>query len=217
MRGKVHKTQPYDLCSRITPAYAGKREAQHATVGVSWDHPRLCGEKPFLADSFTVSHGSPPPMRGKGKEAANSGNYNRITPAYAGKSNTLCFCHCVNTGSPPPMRGKAFWGINAVICQGITPAYAGKSMGADERISFRQDHPRLCGEKDTRVTGKRSNRGSPPPMRGKGEDSSGNYFGTGITPAYAGKSASTRSTGRCMQDHPRLCGEKAKRRNGEKS
>ena len=31
----------------------------------------------------------------------------------------------------------------------------------------------------------------------------------GITPAYAGKSASTRSADRCMQDHPRLCGEKA--------
>ena len=30
-----------------------------------------------------------------------------------------------------------------------------------------------------------------------------------ITPAYAGKSPSTRSAGRCMQDHPRLCGEKS--------
>ena len=25
MRGKVHKIQAYDLCNRITPAYAGKR------------------------------------------------------------------------------------------------------------------------------------------------------------------------------------------------
>ena len=46
-------------------------------------------------------------------------------------------------------------------------------------------------------------------MRGKGHISAAAHFPQRITPAYAGKSASTRSADRCMQDHPRLCGEKA--------
>ena len=45
-------------------------------------------------------------------------------------------------------------------------------------------------------------------MRGKGEDSSGSYFGTGITPAYAGKSLCCTRLFQVLLDHPRLCGEK---------
>ena len=45
-------------------------------------------------------------------------------------------------------------------------------------------------------------------MRGKGKRSITGAELLRITPAYAGKSASTRSAGRCTQDHPRLCGEK---------
>ena len=33
----------------------------------------------------------------------------------------------------------------------ITPAYAGKSVVQNFFIPFRQDHPRLCGEKDPKV------------------------------------------------------------------
>ena len=45
MRGKGISIHDLEYLTRITPAYAGKREAQHAAEGVTWDHPRLCGEK----------------------------------------------------------------------------------------------------------------------------------------------------------------------------
>ena len=50
--------------------------------------------------------------------------------------------------------------------------------------------------------------GSPPRMRGKGElpKDTKDYFG--ITPACAGKSASTTADRFSVQDHPRVCGEK---------
>ena len=70
----------------------------------------------------------------------------------------------------------------------ITPAYAGKSAAVRYYAVATQDHPRLCGEKLFGGWDASIRAGSPPPMRGKGEDSSGSYFGTGITPAYAGKS-----------------------------
>ena len=50
--------------------------------------------------------------------------------------------------------------------------------------------------------------GSPPPMRGKGQNSTVFVESEGITPAYAGKSHSKRTREKINGDHPRLCGEK---------
>ena len=72
---------------------------------------------------------------------------------------------------------------------GITPAYAGKR--------FEQ------GDKTYNV------HGSPPPMRGKVDQQSMLCSCKGITPAYAGKSPLFQNVRQCIEDHPRLCGEKA--------
>ena len=45
-------------------------------------------------------------------------------------------------------------------------------------------------------------------MRGKGHTNRRIHVHSGITPAYAGKSHSTRWHGNPDEDHPRLCGEK---------
>ena len=59
--------------------------------------------------------------------------------------------------------------------------------GGSDRFS-RQDHPRLCGEKEISPYFKLAIIGSPPPMRGKEETLKGITGEHGITPAYAGKS-----------------------------
>ena len=64
----------------------------------------------------------------------------------------------------------------------------GKGDKATERNPFREDHPRLCGEKLVNVIPCRSASGSPPPMRGKGLADESREYRTRITPAYAGKS-----------------------------
>ena len=89
MRGKApygyHKTEK----QRITPAYAGK-SARNSAVSVSHrDHPRLCGEKLLGDCEPAADRGSPPPMRGKVRSLSISYAENRITPAYAGKSNSI--------------------------------------------------------------------------------------------------------------------------------
>ena len=73
---------------------------------------------------------------------------------------------------------------------GITPAYAGKSFGSFCFLSFRQDHPRVCGEKQAAVALPQPVLGSPPRMRGKAQGQVMAGFAFGITPAYAGKSSS---------------------------
>ena len=86
------------------------------------------------------------------------------------------------------MRGKAALVIWYFCRIGITPAYAGKSQ---RQIQIR-----------------RKGKGSPPPMRGKGEHVPRAVYTGGITPAYAGKRMIKPSVLDCIKDHPRLCGEK---------
>ena len=49
---------------------------------------------------------------------------------------------------------------------------------------------------------------SPPRVRGKGDRYEAMDAPAGITPAYAGKSRTYSNFCCCMQDHPRVCGEK---------
>ena len=86
-------------------------------------------------------------MRGKDYQNLSDALENRITPAYAGKSDPqtrsstrsrdhprLCGekrgTGCLernHEGSPPPMRGKDEFDMDEVDDARITPAYAGKS------------------------------------------------------------------------------------------
>ena len=95
---------------------------------------------------------------------------------------------------------------------GITPAYAGKRTGQPERCRRLRDHPRLCGEKKLRHRQCLVYLGSPPPMRGKEQCRSLRTVSRGITPAYAGKSSAIFVPEKALEDHPRLCGEKKKRK-----
>ena len=188
MRGKGGEGVERAAFVGITPAYAGKRIAELQTPAVSWDHPRVCGEKVPITCVPKYALGSPPRMRGKEKYSATKKHGPRITPAYAGKSykvmgNGSCsqdhprvcgekfsgarLCNrCM--GSPPRMRGKAFLRQRRKFAVGITPAYAGK-RGTPQRMQ-------------------RRNTGSPPRMRGKGAKRLPPCEFGRITPAYAGKS-----------------------------
>ena len=86
------------------------------------------------------------------------------------------------------MRGKALPTGVGGCCGRITPAYAGKSGLKGKPLLAREDHPRLCGEKFRHARWNASGRGSPPPMRGKGDWKQWAKAAAGITPAYAGKS-----------------------------
>ena len=147
MRGKGVDAYRFYKNRRITPAYAGKSDNKVGEIAEWEDHPRLCGEKDSPLLNSTLILGSPPPMRGKDREPADTGCTDGITPAYAGKSSNtrhsffprwdhprLCgekastkAWELWGTGSPPPMRGKGSSTAAYRTAQGITPAYAGKS------------------------------------------------------------------------------------------
>ncbi len=208
MRGKVQLQPGQPAALGITPAYAGKSAQLEGAPPLAQDHPRVCGEKRLKVVRVLVQRGSPPRMRGK--EALHHGGCSErgITPAYAGKS--LCIgCGGVDDqdhprvcgekdpdrdpgsqlqGSPPRMRGKGIPFDASGFARGITPAYAGKSSPAVILFSRRQDHPRVCGEKEKTYADITVEKGSPPRMRGKDAVQFRNRGQKGITPAYAGKS-----------------------------
>ena len=128
MRGKVYPDNPDKGHAWITPAYAGKSAPAISPVMITWDHPRLCGEKSTAKIVYTSAEGSPPRMRGKATYTTLQNILPGITPAYAGKSCYWKMDRCTKLGSPPPMRGKGFRKLGERSADGITPAYAGKSI-----------------------------------------------------------------------------------------
>ena len=171
------------------------------------DHPRVCGEKRAAHSTLSAALGSPPRMRGKEGGADPGRTEPGITPAYAGKRTPksykppfwrdhprvcgekceLVFSLVTLLGSPPRMRGKAPGQLVGQMIIGITPAYAGKRRRVCTGLLRPRDHPRVCGEKASRMARAFWFWGSPPRMRGKGADLGRGRRALGITPAYAGK------------------------------
>ena len=110
--------------------------------------------------------------------------------------------------SPPRVRGKVVAFFVYIQLGGITPAYAGKRGLSTTTGRGWKDHPRVCGEKSSRLPRRLKNAGSPPRVRGK--DGPRVYYipNSGITPAYAGKRRRVPAKLAASRDHPRVCGEK---------
>ena len=154
MRGKAFPPFQTSFAPGITPAYAGKRTCKTQSLAATWDHPRVCGEKVCLRRRLRMPVGSPPRMRGKAGFLRASSFLTGITPAYAGKSESIdvqaeierdhprvcgekLSCPARgrhHKGSPPRMRGKALFYRFALGLLGITPAYAGKRLKRSHSI-----------------------------------------------------------------------------------
>ena len=170
-------------------------------------------------------------MRGKGTVLSEMITSQRITPAYAGKSDrghggqsrprdhprvcgekiTISAKSRKNSGSPPRMRGKGTDTWYHLSFLRITPAYAGKSPEHVRASRHEKDHPRVCGEKIALADLPDEFPGSPPRMRGKEFFDKSRSNCIRITPAYAGKSPSQAVGYAETWDHPRVCGEKTKK------
>ena len=89
VRGKAsHRGLVWELPG-ITPACAGKRQSPSGSHRLSLDHPRMCGEKCLNSLMVAPVTGSPPHVRGKGDSEVISQCTHGITPAYAGKSDSI--------------------------------------------------------------------------------------------------------------------------------
>ena len=87
MRGKPRLIRCVGIADRITPADAGKTQAEIDKHQARQDHPRGCGENKSSAAWILGRLGSPPRMRGKQRKRMHRKRRLRITPADAGKTS----------------------------------------------------------------------------------------------------------------------------------
>ena len=150
MRGKAPAGFADFRQGGITPACAGKSVQVSTNDSITWDHPRVCGEKCGSGRKQALDSGITPACAGKSFQAAESRQAGRDHPRVCGEkarsSSPLYFL----PGSPPRMRGKVLLKVSSATVWGITPAYAGKSEAVNGPGIAGKDHPRVCGEKQTR-------------------------------------------------------------------
>ena len=145
----------------------------------------------------------------RGKPAISCPNFSciRITPAGAGKTNTVAVTRTVKRdhprrcgenatlpaavlspqGSPPQVRGKLVRKNHRHLQERITPAGAGKTSLPHSCGITALDHPRRCGENQDFPFLYLMDLGSPPQVRGKLTVNGPPSNGRRITPAGAGK------------------------------
>ena len=166
MRGKPEASERSIAALGITPAGAGKTTSVTVLRSVLKDHPRRCGENRNVIEFENRLPGSPPQVRGKHKQRQFFSARQRITPAGAGKTNTVAVTRtvkrdhprrcgenyvapclfCKLKGSPPQVRGKRYTSGGGTQPARITPAGAGKTGTKKSPTLARKDHPRRCGE-----------------------------------------------------------------------
>ena len=106
MRGKAAFSFSLFLHDRITPAYAGKRQASSERLSSCRDHPRLCGEKRRTDHALAGRAGITPAYAGKRLETASLIVRNQDHPRLCGEKAEKLDKILLRKGSPPPMRGK---------------------------------------------------------------------------------------------------------------
>ena len=84
VRGTVCAYRSPSKAKGITPACAGNRLQVICNAKEEKDHPRVCGEQMYAAMFGHWPGGSPPRVRGTGRQAPMPSILTRITPACAG-------------------------------------------------------------------------------------------------------------------------------------
>ena len=112
-------------------------------------------------------------------------------------------------GSPPHARGRREQAKDEARRKRITPACAGKTLWLRRGRRCFWDHPRMRGEDMVKEDPRYKKRGSPPHARGRPAHSRAALEHSRITPACAGKTATSAFVSSCEADHPRMRGEDA--------
>ncbi|EET77370.1 hypothetical protein CORTU0001_0580 [Corynebacterium tuberculostearicum SK141] len=212
---------------RLIPAYAGSTGRFRRRVCRLGAHPRLRGEHAVLPMVKPPPVGSSPLTRGALWCGGLFSLPLRLIPAYAGSTvnhvllTVLRWAHprlrgehaeikrgaTIAQGSSPLTRGAPGHDRALVRVSGLIPAYAGSTSRPAGQSQRAQAHPRLRGEHNYTVDGRRDAEGSSPLTRGarRGLPRIASRFR--LIPAYAGSTRRSRCRRRLLTAHPRLRGE----------
>ncbi len=169
--GEHHASHSFAMIYKgIIPADAGSTRGPLPARNWTPDHPRGCGEHVAGEEPHMLLVGSSPRMRGAHRIVGAGHVYDGIIPADAGSTVSVrsqralvqdhprgCGEHAsVSTGtvqgfgSSPRMRGAQNEHMADAFKQRIIPADAGSTSIRMAWTRGSQDHPRGCGEHDSR-------------------------------------------------------------------
>ena len=208
MRGKPRSESFPPLCSRITPARAGKTYVRPSSVTAASDHPARAGKTDGYETLFYRKEDHPRAC-GENQLHVRPNPADTDHPRACGENSRNVSISASSSGSPPRVRGKPVLRADCLVEERITPARAGKTLIGYGQCCTRQDHPRACGENTSAWIHGNSSDGSPPRVRGKPAVELRELAAVRITPARAGKTRRLPVASRRNWDHPRACGENA--------
>ncbi len=111
-------------------------------------------------------------------------------------------------GSSPRVRGAPCGLPGCAPVVGLIPARAGSALSSRSRVRCAGAHPRACGERAGPPERRSGPAGSSPRVRGALVPGAHDHSLTGLIPARAGSTTTTRSTTSAHGAHPRACGER---------
>ncbi len=151
--------------------------------------------------------GSPPHTRERRDYGVIMTSFDRITPAYAGKTKLLPISHQIQWDHPR-IRGKDSYIYKDIyIISGSPPHTRERRLHPLHSQALGWDHPRIRG-KDFNMRLKLTvDWGSPPHTRERLIKCKSDMYYLRITPAYAGKTAGRPRFQCSARDHPRIRGK----------
>ncbi len=191
-------------------------------------HPRVCGERVRSRTSRPARCGSSPRVRGTGLDFRRPLGLLRFIPACAGNGLSLspfspipsvhprvcgerdrdCNHRCNCCGSSPRVRGTVAAPGRARRSRRFIPACAGNGTAPAMRRTSPPVHPRVCGERHTRLHLHPGCGGSSPRVRGTASTQSVPRLQGRFIPACAGNGSLRPTYWPATSVHPRVCGER---------
>ncbi len=165
-RGTRSPAAPLHRSARLTPARAGNTDRRGRGCASGAAHPRSRGEHGPAWSQPVTNCGSPPLARGTRYREGSPRRRNRLTPARAGNTLTLCDCRAlrpahprsrgehltplsaklIRPGSPPLARGTLSTRARGIEIIRLTPARAGNTFTIAIFRLLQSAHPRSRGE-----------------------------------------------------------------------
>ena len=191
-RGKreIGKGAPRD--PGLIPAHAGKTSSASAVSSGAGAHPRSRGENSDPAYGRALSMGSSPLTRGKREIGKGAPRDPGLIPAHAGKTSSASAVSS-GAGAHPRSRGEnSDPAYGRALSMGSSPLTRGKPNSPASRARSLAAHPRSRGENLGGPHCPRRHRGSSPLTRGKLGRYRPRDRGSGLIPAHAGKTTTSR-------------------------
>ena len=212
VRGTPQGKDGRDGVNGFIPACAGNAPEASRCRWPRSVHPRVCGERLDERSAVLQLGGSSPRVRGTRRRPDRFSTGGRFIPACAGNAESHAGNLLPLAGSSPRVRGTRPVRGGDAERQRFIPACAGNARSSPSNTSRATVHPRVCGERTRSARSSLAPYGSSPRVRGTRRSRTRAACPGRFIPACAGNAPARGRWRTRTPVHPRVCGERVRRR-----